>query len=580
MSKGWSNEELLASVVAYVEMQRHQQQGQPFVKKHYYENLAAKFGRTENAFEYRMRNISHVMTLLGRDWIAGLTPANNVGAEVVGKIKALITQIEGMQDVPIKHVERHLIENLGSHGGGFTDLLPIAPNAPTGVNWVTVFIAENGGRKSFLLRLITEAALGKTRFTPSTGASITVEPLNVLPKRVIAISGTPLDRFPRAGTRDLKSKRRSTSYEGHFVYLGQRASNGMSGVGQSERSFVGSLLSNRHSLKNRANALRDVFSRLGLKPWVSIKLRSSGPARKFFENPRSFALLLETPEEVCAQQRETNSNSHETRDLLKAYKELQTIDLGRMRDVFDLLPADQATLKISPSTSVSHHGLSLAMWELLLRMGVVEIEETKFRKNDSSKASLVIGDRLSSGQWNWLGSLGALAVELRNDTLILIDEPENSLHPQWQRAYMPELQKLMNGFERCQVIVATHSPLIASGVSPAWGNIQTLRKANSQDEKVCSESITSAYGWKASDVYDELFAMETTRAPSFLDTADNALKRIASGKRITTEESQVWINTLENDIQSLPPFDTLKDVLSGIVNTLRQKNRAGRADRE
>ena len=66
MSENWSKEELHAAVDAYIEMQRKERKGEPFTKKNYYENLAAKFGRTEKAFEYRMQNISYVMTLLGK----------------------------------------------------------------------------------------------------------------------------------------------------------------------------------------------------------------------------------------------------------------------------------------------------------------------------------------------------------------------------------------------------------------------------------------------------------------------------------------------------------------------------------
>lgn len=105
MSDGWSKEELRASVDAYVDMQRKERQGQPFTKKRYYEDLAAKFGRTEKAFEYRMQNISYVMTLLGRDWLTGLTPAKNVGANVAAEIEAMIAQSEGRQFVPVAAFE-------------------------------------------------------------------------------------------------------------------------------------------------------------------------------------------------------------------------------------------------------------------------------------------------------------------------------------------------------------------------------------------------------------------------------------------------------------------------------------------
>jgi 5-methylcytosine-specific restriction protein A len=105
MGDGWSKEELRASVDAYIDMQRRERQGQLFTKKRYYEGLAAKFGRTEKAFEYRMQNISYVMTLLGRDWLTGLKPAKNVGANVAAQIEAMIAWSEGRQFVPVAAFE-------------------------------------------------------------------------------------------------------------------------------------------------------------------------------------------------------------------------------------------------------------------------------------------------------------------------------------------------------------------------------------------------------------------------------------------------------------------------------------------
>ena len=95
MSDGWSREELLASVEAYLEMQRKHRAGEKFIKKRYYEDLASRFARTDKSFEYRMQNISYVMTLLGRTWLPGLKPAKNVGANVASEIEELIGLAEG-----------------------------------------------------------------------------------------------------------------------------------------------------------------------------------------------------------------------------------------------------------------------------------------------------------------------------------------------------------------------------------------------------------------------------------------------------------------------------------------------------
>ena len=112
MSDGWSREELLASVEAYLEMQRKHRAGEKFIKKRYYEDLASRFGRTDKSFEYRMQNISYVMSLLGRTWLPGLKPAKNVGANVASEIEELIGLAEGRSVASIAGFEIEVRDQL------------------------------------------------------------------------------------------------------------------------------------------------------------------------------------------------------------------------------------------------------------------------------------------------------------------------------------------------------------------------------------------------------------------------------------------------------------------------------------
>jgi 5-methylcytosine-specific restriction protein A len=99
----WSKEELRASVVAYIEMRDLELQVKKYTKKRVYERLSEQFGRSPKAFEYRMQNISYVYSVLGRQWISGLKPAKNVGANVLPIIEELIGQHEG--NLPIPQIE-------------------------------------------------------------------------------------------------------------------------------------------------------------------------------------------------------------------------------------------------------------------------------------------------------------------------------------------------------------------------------------------------------------------------------------------------------------------------------------------
>jgi 5-methylcytosine-specific restriction protein A len=91
----WTDEELRAAIEGYLEMLGKHHTGQSYVKEDYYRKLAKRFGRTEKSYVYRARNISHVLGLLGREWLPGLLPAKNVGTNVVARIENILAEVEG-----------------------------------------------------------------------------------------------------------------------------------------------------------------------------------------------------------------------------------------------------------------------------------------------------------------------------------------------------------------------------------------------------------------------------------------------------------------------------------------------------
>jgi len=106
----WGREELHAAVQSYLDMQRTLHAGGDVNKKAIYRSLSARFGRTEKAYEYRMQNISYVLSLQGRSWIPGLVPARNVGANVAVQIEGVLADLEGRpvnqcvsEEVQIQH---------------------------------------------------------------------------------------------------------------------------------------------------------------------------------------------------------------------------------------------------------------------------------------------------------------------------------------------------------------------------------------------------------------------------------------------------------------------------------------------
>lgn len=71
----------------------------------------------------------------------------------------------------------------------------------------------------------------------------------------------------------------------------------------------------------------------------------------------------------------------------------------------------------------------------------------------------------SSGELSLLSTAVFIASNLNDSNAkynILIDEPENSLHPEWQQKYITNLQNLFP-YYKTNFYIATHSPLLVAG---------------------------------------------------------------------------------------------------------------------
>lgn len=103
----------------------------------------------------------------------------------------------------------------------------------------------------------------------------------------------------------------------------------------------------------------------------------------------------------------------------------------------------------------------------LLRLNVngkFKHKSIKFDRESGFTASGVDGhlldlDALSSGEQHELVLLYDLLFRVQPNTLVLIDEPELSLHVLWQKRFLPDLLEIVQT-ARFDALVATHSPFI------------------------------------------------------------------------------------------------------------------------
>lgn len=149
-------------------------------------------------------------------------------------------------------------------------------------------------------------------------------------------------------------------------------------------------------------------------------------------------------------------------------------------------------------------------------------------------------NELSTGQQTLLSKVLYLYFKDYKDKVILIDEPELSLHPSWQNRVL----KIYENFAKlnnCQIIIATHSPhIIGSAKNESLrildrdeqGNIQVIKnlQADGRDIK-----------W----VLEKVMGTEYTRKKEIVDQFDSIGELIHNGK---FDDAQEAIDRLEDKI--------------------------------
>lgn len=102
----------------------------------------------------------------------------------------------------------------------------------------------------------------------------------------------------------------------------------------------------------------------------------------------------------------------------------------------------------------------------------IEIDPSQgIRAIDSVSSQVIPLSDLSSGEQHELVLIYELLFTVEEGSLILIDEPELSLHVLWQRKFIEDLQRIQE-LRKLRVVIATHSPQI---IHDNWELVQELK---------------------------------------------------------------------------------------------------------
>ena len=141
------------------------------------------------------------------------------------------------------------------------------------------------------------------------------------------------------------------------------------------------------------------------------------------------------------------------------------------------------------------------------------------------------------------------------EAVILIDEIELHLHPQWQRQVIPNLTKT---FPNCQFLVSTHSPQVLSSVQP-----EDIFVLKSNTDGIEAIRPSHSYGRHSNQILVEL--MDTPERPAEIrDRIDRMFRAIDEGNLPAASELR---RNLERDIHSDDPEFVRADILLRLRGT-------------
>ncbi|MDR9807949.1 AAA family ATPase [Rhizobium hidalgonense] len=271
-----------------------------------------------------------------------------------------------------------------------------------------------------------------------------------LPNKVIALSMTPFDKFP-IGNAD-QNRLALVDPREVYHYFGMRDRMGRASVTTLLFRAVSGLFSRSH-MTDRSR-IAEVFDLIGYQTNITTVFRidSSSVLRDILNGQSDNDVISRFPR---SERRLTN----EFRDDPEAANKIR----AAASQAIERATNNFVTVSVDVEYPAEGDVAAFEQMQLLRRYGVVRLAAVEVQKKSGERIDL---KQASSGELSIAISFMSLSSSLEDNSLVLIDEPETNLHPEWQAKYVDLLTNTFSMYKGCHYILATHSPLILSDAPP------------------------------------------------------------------------------------------------------------------
>lgn len=372
-----------------------------------------------------------------------------------------------------------------------------------------------------------------------------------LPITIIGNSITITDKFPFYKTNEFPK----------FQYLGIKntpQSSSTKSYIKKTIDFVAKL-SNSESFLNGLNLITESF--IGEKKSICISYKTINTT-KFFNGNLSLETIDIFFTDIEKKYKEREKTPPFKLNYYKSIRNKNTEELQASIDYSNNLVYDGELQKIDNSSA------KLIKFNLSEKKDLLKLKKHSFSLNILYSLNLIYDPKIelvnsngeeysledsSSGEHNLITSLIGLMATIRQDSLLLIDEPEISLHPNWQMKYISFLKRLFDSdtYKTSHILIASHSHFIVSDLEGSSSKIIGLTK-NNGIEVVDLPKNLNTYGWSAEQVLLDVFNAPTTRNYFIAERIGKILKIAASSESPNLDEYKeellkYWNGLTEDD---------------------------------
>lgn len=187
--------------------------------------------------------------------------------------------------------------------------------------------------------------------------------------------------------------------------------------------------------------------------------------------------------------------------------------------------------------NIRRYFYALQAFAILKKLELLSLDGCYLRSEYSNKSVDVAN--ISSGQQQMLCAIFGLATSINDDCLVILDEPELSLHPEWQIKFTDALFEMIEMVSGTHVVIATHSPLIVQRAAQYGANV--TRMEDGKRGYISSETVSDEIS-----VEEALVKVFHTPISESSHVSNEIFQAVALGETGTEFEKSLAIARLHN----------------------------------